>query len=110
MFYSLHQYIATLVYERRLNVLRIARENVRVSVATRHDTHQIASSVVRYAERCVSLIVPNRPTERSATHGLKHAALWARAAKNRHLRYFNSERDETKIALYAIITNNDRHN
>lgn len=48
----------------------------------------------RLAERIAPLIVPNRSDERSATHGLTHGRLWAKAAKHRDHRDFAAERDD----------------
>ena len=74
--------VASLIYKRKQNVLREARETYFMCRNSTRDASD-GSCVARLVERHASLIVPNRPDERSATHGPKHGPLRAKAAKRR---------------------------
>lgn len=54
--------------------------------------------VARLAERTAPLIVPNRPDERSATHGPTHGRLWAQAA---------NYRDHRDLAAESVLRRRD---
>jgi hypothetical protein len=79
------------------NVFHKRTLNIRTDRARRLKrarTYVRIARVARLAERTAPLIVPNRPAERSATHGLAHGRLRAPAAKYRDHRDFTAESDD----------------
>lgn len=59
--------------------------------------------LVRRAERDASLIVPNRPARRSATHGPTHGRIRARASKGAYNRDISRRANDREILLYDEI-------
>lgn len=95
-------------------VAMLCSVNSKLSVGTLRNTVRNAPNAsgalerpnVSLVERAAPLIVPNRPDERSATHGLKHGGLRAPASIDRGRRDLAAERrrSEGSRSRYADPT------